>query len=382
MTTTRRGSRGQHRLDFLSDSVIVHLDPEEPELASHCDCWRLTDPETAVPLPDHVCPETMRETVARWAVHMAEPMQILQRLDYPSNDLPGGSRLSADTHLADAIPWPMPMERGYLGLVIQQWVQEEPSAALAAELAASDRWREAVAAIRMRIFATALGLAVDELPDDLAQRAVTVPAPTRLIRQQAAATLRFAGLPDTPRTVEHLLAAIGGRDQPQPAQGLLVATFVLVHPDRDGTLMEIDPEPDVAILGTLDAASGRLLDDAREVIRQHRDWIDQHLSAGIAIDASEMRQHHLPRPSRDDPDSPRYDYLAEALLDVNVVAERVREAPEQRRVIIRDYLNDVYYRVHRRRKTAGLPLEPPQGWRVRARRRINDLLDNWPVPLD
>ena len=86
--------------------------------------------------------------------------------------------------------------------------------------------------------------------------------------------------------------------------------------------------------------------------------------------------------AKSDPDNPRYDYLLEAIRDVNAVAERVRERPSQRREIVRDHLNDVYYRVHRRRKTAGLPLEPPQGWRVRARRRINDLLNSWPVPLE
>ncbi len=382
MATTKRTSRGQHRLDFLSDSVIVHLDPDDPAPATRCDCWRLTDPETAAPLPDHVCPETMRETVAQWAVHMAEPMQILRRLEYPPNGLPTGPRLTDDSHLTEAIPWPLPMERGYLALVIEQWVQEEPNALLASELAANERWQEAIAATRLRIFAAALDLTVEELPDDLARRPVIVPRVTHQLRRQIAATLRFAGLPDTPRTVEHLLASAAGRDQPLPARGLLVATFILVHPHQDGLLLEVDPEPDIAILGTIDAASGSLLDDAREVLRQHQTWVDRHLATGITIDALETRPHQMPQVRHPDPGSPRYDYLAEAVRDINAVAERIRHTPGQRREIIRDHLNDVYYRVHRRRKTAGLPLEPPQGWRVRARRRINDLLDSWPVPLD
>ena len=382
MTMTRRhAARGQHRLDFLSDSVIVHLDPDEPDPTTRCDCWRLTNPETAVPLPDHVCPETMRETVAQWASHMAEPMQILRRLDYPTNGLPSGPRLSSDSHLAEAIPWPLPMERGYLGLVIEQWVQEEPNAALAAELATNQRWQEAIATTRLRIFAAALDVAIDELPDDLSRRPVVVAQPTRQLRRQVAATLRFAGLPDTPRTVEHLLAAVAEREHPLPARGLLVATFVLVHPHQDGLLLEVDPEPDVAILGAIDAVSGRLLDEARKVVREHRSWIDRHLASGITLDALETRPRQLPRTRQPDPDSPRYDYLAEAGRDINSVAARVRHSPSQRREIIRDHLNDVYYRVHRRRKTAGLPLEPPQGWRVRARRRINELLDSWPAPL-
>lgn len=382
MTTTKRTSIGQHRLDFVSNSVIVHLDADEPAMAAQCDCWRLTDPETADPLPDHVCPATMRETVAQWAIQMAEPAQILQRLDYPTNGRPNGPRLSADDRPAASVPWPLPMERGYLGLVIEQWVQEEPSEELAASLATNERWREAIATTRLRIFAAALDLAVDELPDDLAGRPVVVAQPTRRLRRQIAATLRFAGLPDTPRTVDHALATVAGLSEPLPARGLLVVTFVLVHPHPDGLLFDVDPEPDVAILGTTDAASGRLLDEAREVMRQHRAWIDEHLTPGIALDAVDPRPRHAPSRGRLDPNNPRYDYLAEAVRDVSGIAERVRTAPSQRRAIIRDHLNDVYYRVHRRRKTAELPLEPPQGWRVRARRRINDLLDSWPVPLN
>ncbi len=380
--TTRRTTRGQHRLEFLNDSVIVHLDSDEPEPATRCDCWRLVDPETSAPLPDHICPETMRETVVQWAIHMAEPMQLLRRLDYSPDARLNGSRLETRPQVVQTIPWPLPMERGYLGLVVQQWVQEEPNAFLAAELAASERWQEAIATTRLRIFAAALDVAIDELPEDLAGRAVIVPRPTRQLRAQAAATLRFAGLPDTPRTVDHLLAAVAGRDQPLPARGLLVATFVLVHLHDDDGQLEVDPEPDVAILGTIDAAGGQLLDAAREVVRQHHAWIGEHVAGEIATVRPETTPRQIARFRDPDPDNPRYDYLLEAIRDVNAVAEHVRERPSQRREIVRDHLNDVYYRVHRRRKTAGLPLEPPQGWRVRARRRINDLLNSWPVPLE
>ena len=379
---TRHATGGQHRLDFLSDSVIVHLDPDETSSITQCDCWRLTDAETVEPLPDHVCPATMRATVARWANRMAEPAPLLTRLDYPADAWPNRPQPVADFRIDQAIHWPLPTPRGYLGMVIEQWIQEPPNAALAAELAQNDRWREAIATTRLGIFAAALDLGIDELPDDLARRPVVVPEPTRRIRRQIAATLRFAGLPDTPRTVQHMLAAAAGKRQPLPALGLLVVTFVLVHPRADGLTLAVGSEPDVAIFGSIDAASGQLLDDAREALRQHRDWVGRHLTDDIRIDMPDIPTHRRPCGRHHDPDNPRYDYLAEAVRDISSIVGPIHHDPDRRREIVRDHLNDVYYRVHRRRKTAGLPLEPPQGWRVRARRRINDLLDGYPTAFN
>jgi hypothetical protein len=366
----------RERVQVDSNRITVHLPEDDirtPEI--DCPCWRLTTPLGDEQLPDHICLETMRATVHDWAAQTAEVINDLHggaaytvRSGTPFDEFAPGNIL----HAHASPPWPAYTARGHLGMVLRQWVQEAPNETLANELSDDPDWQ-----FVLRLMLRLLNIAQNVDPEALhanPETAVEIVSPPRWFIREVAETLRRFGLPSTPRTVSHVLASLAGKREPYPSRGLLVTTLVYlrrVEDDHTGTMFRVDPTSDVVISGALEFATGPLLGETRQVALTHRNWVRDHLSGGHSlVDISTIRRA---QPTRF-PDSPQrpavpdvgdryYDYVAEALDSGHELVYLVHRHPNGSIGAINDHLTRVYQRVRKRRKDAGLPLQPPSRWR-------------------
>jgi hypothetical protein len=356
-----------------------------------CGCWKLTqpltDPEEA--LPDHLCGQTARASVREWvcealddfvptAQHLAfytarlRPESVPTRIRDEISESGGISLIVPLTELEPFLEtakglWPLRVGDRDVALVLRQWAQERPSAALAKLLKRDGGWNTEVAAYR-----AVYDVWAEENPG--ADPAGWVEGRewwrqnpggglAADIERDIERSLRRRGLPSTPATVRHLLACAAGWTGPLPARGLLVTTFAFVkHAYRDGSF-SLDPNPTSSIAGGLAWTSGPLFTHVRGVALKHRDWIRcfaDHPLAG----ADALRSAALPVPERR-----TINFLEEAVGTAYVVKGLVHSG-RNRAKVMDDHLDAVYKRVAERRRGADLDTTPPPGWREEAARLI------------
>jgi hypothetical protein len=304
-------------------------------LAPHdCPCWRLVEPLVDEPLPDHVCLETMIGTITS-----AERDGILPP---PEDDR-----------------WPIPVGQRYLGMVLRQWAQEAPNQTLANQLEKLPKWR---AEVRSLAYLWECGV----LPDDAAH--------DRFIARR----LQRRGLPATPATVRYVRALLAGEREPLPARGLLVTTRIYLRllrlPNWPASKRWPEPPNDVAITGQLDIVTGPVLDRARDVALNHRNWLETWREHRLA-DVHEIRRAQIGAfKARLPPTAEKYDYKLEALRNLDALVLLAQHDRYGSKGAIRKYLDDVYYRVRKRRMAEGLPIAPPPNWRKEVRTVLEEEL--------
>jgi hypothetical protein len=337
-----------------------------------CPCWRLTEPLAGEPLPDHVCHNTMAATVYH-------------------RDAPAGAELTAD------IAWPVayvgdPLDgRGcpggcpatgparYLGLVVREWAEGEPSETFAAELAALARypsreghgWRLAESAARSEC-----NRFRRRNPGGDVAAWVVDPASDGELRMAWDLHLRQAGVSPTPALLRHL-RAIGAdgrtRRDALPAKGLMVTTLVFVRTGGfDEFALFYDGTPEVHLAGPADLTTDSLWDAAGKVARRHRNWLREVFGAHPLADrklAYSARKGAFQAGPRRHSEA-HFDYLAEALANTDHLSASRCPDPRERSLRITKHLNRAYHRVKRRRERAGMDPSQPRGWRAEARRRL------------
>jgi hypothetical protein len=323
-----------------------------------CDCWLLTAALTnSAPLPDHVCPATMRATVDLWAASdaaarrrdgyaLAARTVLMAGQTAETAALLGGVQVEGQSR--DGI-WPRPMHGRLLGLVVHEWAEEEPSELFANQLAEDPGWKFA--------FAFALELPPEERWSAFFQ------------------LLQSSGLPITPSVVQHAMDVAAGRRQHLPPQDLLnrLMEAMPAVADRVRPLVAelypygLDRSPTFEYFGVTEWVTGPILDRAREVQLKHRDWARRiALHPGNTLSAIRRLTPTAFRPHLDS--DTRYDFLEEIRRTSNHLAEMVSTGRWNRNELISKHIRQVGNRVAQRRRDAGLPVNPPKGWTIGARR--------------
>ena len=400
-----------------------------------CPCARLLDPWNAADLPDAVCWPVLRATVRRWAG------EWWRRLGWTLAPTWGtkGFRLVPDTPDAEAIEdlreealdrlgrlaeastlltaWPMLWEGRPLAWALRQWVQEEPSATLAAQLAGDAGWRALVEGLRRARAAHPAAFEdprhdpdfwlweVEDPADLVPPLEGRWPALAPSLPEDVGEDLRRRGLPATPATVGYAYAAAADGDdgalplpvrrlilrddagRPLPARGLLVTSLHFVgtewerggpRPTAEGT-RGVLTNPEVVITGDLELATGPLLERVQAAALRHRDfgrvWGRHAITEVGAVRQAQPTSFRRTLDPGDDP----LDYEREALRDadawVNGVLRPLAEKPLRRDDAIKRRLDRVYKRVKARRARAGHPAGAPKGWRERASRDLIERLN-------
>jgi len=274
--------------------------------------------------------------------------------------------------------WPVSFQDRKLGFVVRQWVQEDPSATLANQLAASPTWCREVKALKIYFSPWRKRNSKADLAgwiDGTAWwRNKSSSQPDAGAGRYLAQRLRQRGLPHTPATICHLRASAAGvASAAQPARGILVTTFVYIRayhlPATPEPILIIDENAEVSITGPLELVTGPILDRATRAALAHRTWLrqwEQHPLSDMSAVRRAQRGAFEPATKKDEV---WYSYWAEAL----------RVPPEELRRLaaghinglegaITTHLTSVYRRVKKRRTDAGLPAAPPpQNWRGETR---------------
>jgi len=373
-------------------------------------------------LPDHICIETGQATVSKW---------IRSQWDDLSNafySVEEEGRFTGDHHnvnvnrdevwdaaramiLESVGTWPRPYRHGWLGFVIQEWAQEEPSETLAYQLVDYQNWQRLVDDFRsffhqwVHEYAYRNGANLisrvsppGAMPKEdtkqwfehwrqpaiepwVAMSRWTPPwdrdgAVDADADQQLGTVLKEKYLPNTPQTMRHLKAVAAGQREPFPTRGLLVTTLVFVRPPIDDNLaIYLAPDHEVLIEGTHEFSVETLYIMAQEIAHKHRNWLHRFRQHPITTRSAIQRAQPASfRHRQEDRTSEYYDYLAEALRGVDGLRLLVKTHVNGREGAISKHLNDVYRRVHKRRLRDQLPLEPPAKWRERARQELRKLL--------
>ncbi len=369
--------------------------------ADDCYCRRLIEPLDDEDLPDHVCDQTMVDSVLAWveqtwpgqellyADQLVDPLAMLgaPRDDEDSRAPRDGDQAQLEPRVGMVLNWPLRYDGRWLALVIRQWVHEDPNPTLAAMLRDDPGWRGEVERYRPAYETwTQRSAGRSGWLDDW------IYAPDRVRRELGlwgdhpdrglARRLRSIEISDAPATLRHLRAVVAGRSEPLPARGLLVETKVFLRfiewIEEDGTpypSWEHQPNPHVAITGSLELLTGPLLKQAQAVAIRHRDWCRAVIARSRLTDRSAIRKaqagsYRSIRPEQDD----RYDYLAEALKDADKVVQAARRSGANLEGAISRHLTRVYRRVEKRRVRADLPPTPDEGWRKEAHRCIRERL--------
>ncbi len=203
-----------------------------------CDCWRFTTPLLDTEeLPDHICTESAIASI--WN----RPRPLLQ--------------LPIDT------VWPASTPEGALGLVIRQWVQEQPSEMFANQLRAFPAWQREVNSARA-IF--------EHWQEKRPTRSIADWVAHRGSSELFARRLRKALIPDSPATLVHLLAVAAGLDKPYPARGILVTTLVYVSLFRNpyGGTPIVRVNSYESLLRIPEITTGPLYERAWQTLKAHK----------------------------------------------------------------------------------------------------------------
>lgn len=367
----------------LTRLEVVLPDAWDPRQQIDCDCWRLSRallPDES--LPDHVCRETMEETARDWASRALETL-------VPA--IPGGVRFHGEgnqvycVELVSVDPeddpaWPLQVDDGYVGLVVQQWAQEKPSKMLANQLLTLPAWSHV-----LDKFKTLVGPAVADALDwgdvDLSRIPLEVHDPPVWAKVLVSRMLRTVRLPHTPATVDHFFASLAHEREPLPARGLLVTTVVYLQGRHKGDEVEftVDPVPRLELAGDLEFATMNLFDQARRIAHRHRDWVRDVLRGGQGHPLNKIKAKRRAQPgafaSSGEHGPNFYDFKAEALAKVNELVDKCQEPGfKDQNTIISEYLDIVYRRVHKRRKDAGLPALAETSWRDQVRPVLQEIL--------
>lgn len=381
-----RGSPALVELHFPT-----HRNPTPPV---DCPCSRLITPlDDGEELPDHACEPTRRETVFDWASRRLELLVPALKHGFPMH------YFSKEMHLAILAPahereppeqWPLPVEDGHVGLVIQQWVEEGPNRTLAGQLAKDHVWQGRLKRFREYVLEPILR---DGGWDgaDLSKTGFVITNRPVWVRGTIAMLLRGVRLPHSPATVEHFFAALAHRQEPLPARGLLVTTVVYVQPKGQGQVgYVVDPIPRIEITGDGEFATQGLFEKVQQVAHRHREWVHNTLRGSEGHRLSDIRAKRRAQPGafqRREDGAPRahndpwYDYAADALAEKKVeeLVERCREYkglhPDDWDQPITAHLDKTYRRVRKRRLANGLSAEPSnKNWREDARSRLRAIL--------
>lgn len=156
----------------------------------HCECWRLTTPLWRNQLLDHVCVETMVQTVQ---------VAIQEGVIPPSSSWPA----VRDSGIGD--------DPFHVGLVLRVWVEGQPSSTLARVLADNLEWRRLV--LDCQLSGVHLGEWLDGQP---------VVSKRDFTDEYLSYRLRAHRLLHTPSTVREAAGQLPLSDQPAP--GMLVVT--------------------------------------------------------------------------------------------------------------------------------------------------------------
>jgi len=375
-----------------------------------CDCRRLIGALEDEPLPDHVCPETMVDSVSAWIeqtwpgwaeLHSDDLIDPLVPVDPPPGDgRHVGAPRDADgpqqgARVGFQPEWPLRHDGRGLLLVLRQWVHEDPNATLANMLAENSDWLAEVERYRP---AFELWERLSEGRPGWLEAWIRVPdrVRRRLKRpgdhpdRSLAKRLRSAGIPDSPATLRHLRAVVAGRREPLPARGLLVETRIyglprpMIAPNGEHVINWVyHPGPEVSIGGALETVTAPLLTKALKIAVQHRNWCRKQIAQSSFTKTSVIRKAQrgsfalamaVDGKSTASESDPRYDYVVEALKGADTVVQAALrpDADISLSGAISKYCDAVRRRVHKRRRNRGLPVATPEGWRETVAKAIRE----------
>jgi hypothetical protein len=255
------------------------------------------------------------------------------------------------------LTWPIFDESSKpLGLVLRQWVEEDPNPTLGVRLLADPRWQEQVELMRTELFITRQGFAINyDILDVL---------------DSVALQLERKGLLSTPSAIAFLHANAEGREASPPSRGLVIETRVYVRLTADSVAFSEDT-PTFSINGPVDLVVGPLAAQASKVVLEHRDWVNERRSQFL-VDRTEGRRAQVAAyRRRRDEDELDYIVVAADTWRGNHKGKRGTEA-------WKEHCDGVYHRVYLQRKRhqrrIGEPLElgAPPNWRVMAWQRYQE----------
>jgi hypothetical protein len=192
-----------------------------------------------------------------------------------------------------SMPYPYPFHGRALGLVVEQWVEEDPSAMVADMLGGDYRWQEEVE--RMRAKYAGAWLELEPMPGTgivLAGSELRDWHGCGDDDASIAYRLRMGGLPENPSVLAHLHAKAQGHEQPLPARGLLVTTraYMWVHERTRQWLFDGSPESEMRV--PAEWTTKALVEAGWATIAAHRDWLSGcTLNPQTTISAKRRGQH-------------------------------------------------------------------------------------------
>ncbi len=395
---------------------------------ANCPCRRLLNSWNTDGLPPVVCQDTMRATVRRWVNDQAANVEAalttsmvgLQPLSRKALEaaapelahaLSNVSRYVAEQDLLAR--WPFPVGGSYLVLVLLQWVQEDVNETLANQMAGNEDWCAAMSMFAERLNRPARTFVIHSEVEE--PRMVTVPS--RSVRESITTMDPGAGdglindirivlaqclLPQTPATLGYSLAQVVGEEnieflprhlqslvirrqtdgRPLPARGVLLETHLyasLTLIENDGSANDSDPVvwvilPDAKfhISGESALVTGPFIKDhLAAAMLAHRAFATSLAKHPLA-DTHAFRSAQAGRMKSLDREGDALEYVDEAWHEARFESQWLHGLNPDWALdpALDRLLNKVQKRVALRRKRAGLPVTPAQGWRHVARKMI------------
>jgi hypothetical protein len=309
-----------HDLDLLRD----HRDGDDRRLVQAFE-------DLTSPLPDGVCPEIAREVVLRWGREQDQGTidqwaDLTARGALISSVSPDEVRDGVAAGLFDG-GYPRPFGDGRnVSFVICQWAEDDPSETLANQL---------------------------RRPDADGYRLTRNPAMRRFLAER-------------------------GKEEPDlrvlPARGVLVETLVFAKVVEQSpehvTYVFTDGEPESRVVQPLPMMSPVLWQRVYEVMRNHREWVDQFGQAQFTT-VSAMRAS---QPTAFSPGPREFDPVAEAIAGAPALIQDIRQRGVIAESAINRYLDKVGDRVRKRRTTTPNSPPLPPKWKHVARAKLLELL--------
>ena len=409
---------------------MIEIHSECPLLPNNvnCPCRRLLNSWNTDDLPPVVCQDIMRVTVRRWVNDRAADVEKAlttsrvglrplsrKALDGAAPEL-AGALSSANRYVAEQdllARWPFPVGGSYLALVLRQWVQEDANETLANQMASNEDWRAAMTMFAERMNRPARTFVIHSEDDD--PRTVTVPS--RSVREGITTMHPGAGdglfndirsvlaeclLPQTPATLGYSLAQVVGEEnieslprrlqsfvfrrqtdgRPLPARGVLLETHLFARltvledetspSSSDAPVWLVQPDAQFRLSADSALVTGPFIKDhLAGAMLAHRAFATSLAKHPLA-DTHTFRKAQAGRMKPLNREGDAFGYVDEAWHEARSERKRLLGLNPDWTLdpALDRLLNKVQKRVAQRRKRAGLPVAPTQGWRHVAKRMI------------